>query len=130
MKILSAWLVPTCLVFCSQVLAHHSYYALYDVEQKIAITGTLVRFEFRQPHIEMEVLVEDSEGEVSLWFIESTSPKRWDRLVSTRQVARIGEVITLEGWPSRQGYDEMLLSRIDSHLGTTMVIDKVRQPRR
>lgn len=110
--------------------AHHSYYAVYDVENKVSITGHLVRLEFRQPHIEMEVLVEGEDGEPALWFIESTSPQRWDRLVRDRQVADIGDVITVNGWPSRNGYDEMLLSSLDSRKGTIMVIDEVRQPRR
>jgi len=110
--------------------AHHSYYAIYDVENKVSIMGYLVRLEFRQPHIEIEVLVDGEDGEPALWFIESTSPQRWDRLVRDRQVADIGEVITVNGWPSRNGHAEMLLSSLDGDKGTIVVIDEVRQPRR
>lgn len=110
------------------VYAHHSY-AIYDIENKIQITGVLKRFEFGQPHIELELLVATEDGRTEHWLIESTSPQRWDRLGKPRQVASVGETVTIEGWPARNGRDEMLLSSIATANGKTVIIDRVRQRR-
>lgn len=125
-KLLAFILLP--LLVTLPVYAHHSY-AIYDIENKIQITGVLKRFEFGQPHIELELLVATEDGRTEHWLIESTSPQRWDRLGKPRQVASVGETVTIEGWPARNGRDEMLLSSIATANGKTVIIDRVRQRR-
>ncbi len=107
--------------------AHHSF-AIYDVDNKIHRTGELVSLEFSQPHIRAQLLVRGFNGAQELWVIESLSPRRWDRLGKPRDFAQPGDLVTLEGWPARNGQDEMLLSSITVGSSTLVIIDKVRQP--
>lgn len=57
------------------------------------------------------------------------NPRRWDRSGNPRDVASVGEIVTILGWPARNGEDEMVLGTITSDRGTTVVIDEVRQRR-
>jgi len=128
MKIIDVYLALLCVAVCGQAAAHHSY-AIYDIDNKIARTGVLTRFDFSYPHIELELMVENASGDtVEIWTIESTSPQRWARMGKSRRIAEPGEIVTIEGWPARDGHDEMLLSSIATERGREVIIDSVRQP--
>ena len=126
MKIYHALPVLAAILVCAQALAHHSF-AIYDIDNRISRTGVLTRFEYRQPHIELELLVERDDGSLELWSIESASPRRWEQMGLPREIAEPGEFVTIEGWPARDGRDEMLLSAITTERGRTIVTEEVRQ---
>lgn len=109
-------------------LAHHSF-AIYDIDNKIERTGVLTKFAFSNPHIELVLEVEREDGSRETWLIESMNPSRWDRMGNPRDVASVGETITVLGWPARSGKDEMALSAIITERGTTVIIEQVRQRR-
>lgn len=108
--------------------AHHSF-AIYDIDNKIERTGVLTKFVFSNPHIELVLEVEREDGAKETWIIESMNPGRWDRSGNPRDVASVGETVTILGWPARDGTDEMALSTIITDRGTTVVIEQVRQRR-
>ena len=108
--------------------AHHSF-AIYDIDNKISRTGVLTLFEFTQPHIQLvlEAVLED--GSTETWEIESMAPRRWDSFEHPRDVAEVGETVTILGWPARDGSDTMALSTIITERGTTVILEEVRQRR-
>ncbi len=73
--------------------------------------------------------VERDDGSKETWKIESMNPGRWDRSGTPRDVASVGETVTILGWPARDGKDEMALSTIITDRGTTVIIEQVRQRR-
>lgn len=114
--------------FVSESQAHHSF-AIYDIDNKIQRTGVLTRFEFRQPHIQLVLEAELEDGTKETWEIESMAPRRWDRFNHPRDVAAVGETVTILGWPARDGSDSMALSTIITERGTTVILEEVRQRR-
>jgi len=90
------------LLFIGTSRAHHSF-AIYDIDNKISRTGVLTRFEFTQPHIQLELEAVLEDGSTEVWQIESMAPRRWDRLNNPRDVASVGETVTILGWPARDG---------------------------
>ena len=108
--------------------AHHSF-AGYDIDNKIRRTGVLTKFSFNAPHIQLVLEVENDDGTKETWKIESMNPRRWDSMGNRRDIAKVGETVTILGWPARNGKDEMLLSTIITDRGTTVIIDQVRQRR-
>jgi hypothetical protein len=108
--------------------AHHSF-AIYDIDNKIQRTGVLTKFTFSNPHIQLVLEVESEDGSKETWIIESMNPGRWDRSGNSRDVASVGETVTILGWPARDGTDQMALSTIVTNRGTTVVIEQVRQRR-
>lgn len=109
-------------------MAHHSF-AIYDIDNRIERTGVLTAFAFTAPHITLELKVTAADGGMQTWHIETMAPRRWDRHGLPHDIARVGETVTLQGWPARRGKDGMLLSTIATARGTWVIIDKVRQKR-
>ena len=111
-----------------QSRAHHSF-AIYDIDNKIQRTGKLSKFIFSAPHIQLVLEVENENGSKETWSIESMNPRRWDRSGIPRDVAVVGETVTILGWPARDGKDEMVLSAIITAHGTTVITKEIRQRR-
>lgn len=129
MTMRNSWLpcLLASLLFSVSALPHHSF-AIYDIDNRIDMSGLLTRLEFRQPHIVLDLEVIGEDGSIALWAVESMSPGRWDRMGIPRDVAEVGEVVTLEGWPASNGERAMLLSAVTTARDRTLVIDRVRQP--
>ena len=121
-------LVTSSCGFVYQVQAHHSF-SIYDIDNRIERTGVLTSFVFTNPHIRLVLEVEREGGSIETWEIESMNPRRWDRFGHARDVASVGEMVTISGWPARDGSNEMVLSTIITARGTTVILDRVRQRR-
>ena len=102
---------------------------IYDIDTKIQRTGVLTKFVFSQPHIQLVLEAEREDGSMETWEIESMAPRRWDSFNHARDVARVGETVTILGWPARDGTDRMVLSTIVTDRGTTVILEEVRQRR-
>jgi len=122
-------LAGLALIFTSGLAdAHHSF-ATYDIDNKISRTGVLKKFEFKNPHIEMVLEAALEDGSKETWVIESMNPRRWDSFDYPRDFVKVGDKVTLLGWPARDGKDEMALSTIVTDDGELVVIEQVRQRR-
>ena len=128
MKRTSTALLALSALFAVQTQAHHSF-AIYDIDNKIERTGILTKFVFSNPHIELILEFEQEDGSLEKWRIESMNPGRWDRSGNPRDVASVGETVTILGWPARDGTDQMALSAIITERGKTVIIEEVRQRR-
>lgn len=104
--------------------AHHSY-AIYDIDNKIERTGTLLEFNFIQPHITMVVEAQCEDGSTETWNIVSLATRLWERAEHDKEFAAIGETVTIVGWPARNGSEDMALSAITSEKAGTMVMRDV-----
>ena len=114
--------------FLGESHAHHSF-AIYDIDNKISRTGVLTLFEFSQPHIQLVLDATLEDGSKETWEIESMAPRRWDSFEHPRDMAEVGETVTILGWPARDGSDTMALSTIITERGTTVILEEVRQQR-
>jgi hypothetical protein len=52
------------------VQAHHSFPATYLVNQKVEIEGTVVQFQFGNPHSFVHVMAPDKDGVMQRWAVE------------------------------------------------------------
>jgi len=123
-------LIPAlALTLLGGIAASHHSFAIYDIDNKIKRTGTLTKFQFKNPHIELVLEATLADGTRETWLIESMNPRRWDSFEYPRDVAEIGEEVTIHGWPARDGTDKMALSAVTTERGTTVIIEQVRQGR-
>jgi hypothetical protein len=70
----TVFFAAAALMFAATAWAHHNMSAIYDFNDKITMTGTLTKIDWRNPHIE---LIVDSKngGEVQqVWSLEGPSP--------------------------------------------------------
>ena len=98
--------------------AHHSAALFYNSAERITLTGEVARFNFRNPHAILELLVTDENGEVVRWTCETSAPSALRRRGWTQESVVAGEIVTLEGLQASDGSKLMRITRIVKADGT------------
>ncbi len=83
--------------------AHHSFAAEYDDKQPVKVTGTVSKVEWKNPHIWFYVDVKDPQGKVVTWGFSGGPPGMLLRRGITKDVMKLGDVVTVEGFRARDG---------------------------
>jgi len=91
--------------------AHHSFAVFFDATKDISITGKVTQFRFTNPHGLVVLDVTDAQGHVREWRAETNSPSVLVRRGWTRDAIKPGDIVTIEGWPSRDGKPYIRLRR-------------------
>jgi|MEHZ01.5.fsa_nt_MEHZ011417745.1_2 hypothetical protein len=104
MKILIVLL--TTLVSLS-ALAHHNYRLRYDYDTIITLTGVVTEFEWKNPHTEIFMDVEDESGMVTNWNMPTAAIGVFGRVGVTADTLQPGDKAVISGAPSRNGSTEM-----------------------
>ena len=101
-----------CLVAAAAApsLAHHST-AMFDMAHPVTLTGTVVSFDWANPHSYIHIDVRDDSGTVERWEVETHSISLLSRKGWTRTSFAPGDVITVTGGPMRDGKKTMRLLR-------------------
>jgi hypothetical protein len=95
----------------SAALAHHSFAVFFDETKDVKITGKVTAFRFTNPHGTIALDVTDAQGRVVHWRAETNAPVVLQRRGWSRDTIKPGQVLTIEGWPSRDGKPYMRLRR-------------------
>lgn len=99
------------LFLASAASAHHNMSAQYDFNNRVAMSGTLVKFDWRNPHIELVVESKDSQGQSEIWTLEGPAPSFFrNRDVSKADIeSASGKPVTFEASRARDGSHAALL---------------------
>ena len=87
----------------AQLVAHHSFAAQYDPTKAIRITGTLSKVEWTNPHTYFYLDVKETNGKVVTWGCEGASPTYLSRTGFKKGDVKIGDTLTVDGYPARDG---------------------------
>ena len=90
------------LLMSTPLLAHHSA-AMFDRTKKITVHGTVMRFQYAQPHSWIDVMTTDADGKEQLWAFEGGAPIQMKMVGLTPDVLKVGDKITITGHPLRDG---------------------------
>lgn len=83
--------------------AHHSFAVFFNTDSKLVkITGVVRDFQFRNPHGVITLAVLKGKEEIT-WRAETNSPSVLRRRGWTPESLHVGDTVTLEGWPARDG---------------------------
>ena len=82
--------------------AHHSFAAQYDSNKPVTLKGGITRIEWANPHIYFYIDVADSSGAVQ-WAIEGGAPSTLYRAGWRKDSAKVGDVVTVDGFLARDG---------------------------
>jgi hypothetical protein len=55
-------------------VAHHNMTALFDFNDRVSLTGTLTKVDWRNPHTYMTVEVKAADGSTETWLVEGPAP--------------------------------------------------------
>lgn len=105
MRLISRLIVFTALALPADSLAHHSVPVNFDTRGSNTITGKLVAAKWVNPHSQLQVEVTNEDGTKELWLIEMNAKNTINRIGKTMGFTFdsfvVGEMITVQGWPSR-----------------------------
>ena len=99
------------LMTCGQVSAHHGS-ANYDMSKSVSVTGTVVNFEFINPHSAIHLEAKDDKGNAEQWLIEADSPNNLARAGWNRESIKPGEQVTIVGNRLKNGSNVMRLQKV------------------
>jgi hypothetical protein len=92
------------LVFAGVAWAHHNMSAIYDFNDRITMTGTLTKIDWRNPHIELIVATKNG-NEVQSWALQGPAPSFFRaRDINRADVeAALNKTVTAEASRARDG---------------------------
>jgi hypothetical protein len=96
--------------------AHHSAAASYDLSSTITVQGTVREFRFTSPHARIYLDVAGKDGVVERWLAEGANAAALRHIGWTADELKVGDRITLTGFPSRDGSPTLewrLITRAD-----------------
>ena len=88
------------LVFAGTAWSHHNMSAIYDFNDRITMSGTLTKIDWRNPHIELIVSSKDQS-----WALEGPSPSFFRaRDINRADIeAALNKTVTAEASRARDG---------------------------
>jgi Family of unknown function (DUF6152) len=92
------------MVFAATAWAHHNMSAIYDFNDRVTMTGTLTKIDWRNPHIELIVDKKDGQ-EAQSWALEGPSPSFFRaRDINKADIeAALNKTVTAEASRARDG---------------------------
>jgi hypothetical protein len=106
------FLVAVAALVLSQAgaFAHHGNTA-YSTTDPYTVTGTVVEFQFLNPHCIVLLDAKDEKGETQKWQGELTSPNHLIRAGWNSQSLKPGDKVTLTGWRARSGSNSLWITK-------------------
>lgn len=98
-----AWLLGLAMFGTGAAFAHHSFAVFFDADRSVTVRGTVMDFQFRNPHGIIRLKVVDQDGKEQIWKAETNSPTILERRGWAKDSLKAGEVISIDGWPARDG---------------------------
>ena len=93
-----AWLLTA-----APAVPHHSFAAVFDINQPVEFTGTVTRLEWTNPHAWLFIDTEADDGNVESWAIELLGINALLRRGWTPNKVSAGDLINIEGFGARDG---------------------------
>ena len=94
-------------IFCGLLLivlrasAHHSFAAEFDDKQPVKLDGTVVKFEFMNPHSWIHLDVKSPDGKMVRWAVETGSTNALFRRGWLKDSLRAGDHIVVDAFRAR-----------------------------
>ncbi len=87
--------------------AHHSN-AMFDKEQLLEVTATVREFQWTNPHVWIQVYIDNEDGEQEEWSIEGIGPNTLFRKGWRPDSFQPGDVVEMKMFPMRDGSNAAL----------------------
>ena len=97
--------IAVILLVAGSAWAHHNMSALYDFSDRVTLSGTLTKIDWRNPHIELVVDTKGDGGQVQTWSFEGPAPSFFrTRDINKSDIeASLGKTVTAEASRARDG---------------------------
>jgi hypothetical protein len=93
------------------VFAHHGFAGRYDEANPVTVSGTVVEYQFMNPHSMITFDVKDDKGNVQRWEAELGSAGQLHRMDGwDKDTLKPGDHVTIIGPRAKNGANDMNLS--------------------
>lgn len=100
------------ILFAGPMFAHHGA-AAYDTSENTTLKGTVVEFDFINPHCQLFINVTDESGKVVKWDGEFTNPGTLHRRGWTKDMFKPGDQITMIGNRAKNGANVLRVMKLE-----------------
>lgn len=110
--------------------AHHSWASGYFInDPEIEVEGVISSVTWKNPHIRLEVTVDQGEPTEAVWLLETSSVAMLNRMNVTRDKIAIGEKVIVAGWPARQTDTGLYMNHMLLSTGVELIFTRDKEPR-
>lgn len=93
--------------------AHHSVSGYYDTDKQVALDGSVIEFQFVNPHPWVTIEVKDASGSAQRWRLEMDNLSELSEVGMTRESLKPGNRVVVSGNPAREKPQSLYLRRLD-----------------
>ena len=111
--------VIAVLLAATSVFAHHSNSA-FDGDKVTVLTGTVMEWKWTNPHVWIFLAVDDGKGGRVEWEIEGRPPGVLSRAGWSKTILKVGDTITVDFSPAKDGSHTGLTTRVTLADGTVL----------
>ena len=90
------------VVLAAPAVAHHSFAAEFDANRRLSFQGVVTKVEWTNPHTYFFVDVKE-DGHIVNWAFETAGPNLLARLGWRRDSLKVGDRVTVVGYPAWDG---------------------------
>ena len=101
------------------LFAHHSD-AAFDREHLVTIKGTVTRYFFSNPHVQIYIRVKEANGQFRIWTTQAQPPAPMRKAGWDRDILKPGDEVKAWGFANRDGRPGMTWVRIARADGTAL----------
>ena len=113
-------LAPLLLTLPVLAAAHHSAAVFFKMDEEIFLTGTVTEFRMGNPHLRVYFDRVNDTGETEKWMAEGGSRTVLLRHNWTGDEIQVGDVVSMNGNPSRDGTNVVHIKNITLANGKEM----------
>ena len=106
-------------IVVTQAAAHHSFAVFFDDTKSVSVSGSVTEFRFTNPHAIIEITRKTPQG-IETWRAETNAVTLLRRRGWTAESLKVGEMVTIDGWPSRDGSRYLRVRRVVRSDGTVL----------
>ena len=111
--------VLAVLLGAAPAFPHHSNVA-FEVNKIITLTGVVTEFRWVNPHTWIGLSVDDGKGAKTVWAIEGRAPGVLARAGWSRSSMKVGDTVTIDFSPAKDGSKTGLVARVTKSDGTIL----------